>query len=77
MVLEHQAGTDQPGYARRLGCAPCRDAEHPLSDTATQRVDYLRFVDKALMPGPVEGPTSFAKNFSTRGPHDKKGRSFY
>jgi hypothetical protein len=77
MVLEHQAGMmnliTRVGWDTRLG----RDSDRVLADDVTQLVDYLLFVDEAPMPGPVEGPTSFAKNFSTRGPHDKKGRSLY
>jgi hypothetical protein len=77
MVLEHQAGImnliTRVGWDARLG----NDAERPLTDTVTQLVDYLLFVDEAPIPGPLEGPTAFAKNFSARGPKDKKGRSFY
>jgi hypothetical protein len=37
----------------------------------------LLFVDEATFPGPLEGPTAFAKNFSARGPVDRKGRSLH
>jgi hypothetical protein len=37
--------------------------------------DYLLFVDESRLPGPVTGPTTFAKRFSERGPRDAQGRS--
>jgi hypothetical protein len=77
MVLEHQAGMmnliTRVGWDARLGA----DAERPLSETVTNLVDYMLFIDEAPIPGPLEGPTSFAKDFSARGPVDKKGRSLY
>lgn len=75
MVLEHQAGMmnliTRLGWDARLGA----DASQPLAETVTQLVDYMLFVDEAPIPGPLEGPTAFAKNFSARGPVDRKGRS--
>jgi hypothetical protein len=75
MVLEHQAGMmnliTRVGWDARLGA----DAGRPLSQSVTELVDYMLFVDEAPIPGPLEGPTAFAKNFSARGPFDKKGRS--
>lgn len=75
MVLEHQAGMmnliTRVGWDARLGA----DAGRPLSQSVTDLVDYMLFVDEAPIPGPLEGPTAFAKNFSARGPFDKKGRS--
>jgi hypothetical protein len=77
MVLEHQAGMmnliTRVGWDARLGA----DAQEPLSQSVTQLVDYMLFVDEAPIPGPLEGPTNFAKDFSARGPKDKKGRSLY
>jgi hypothetical protein len=77
MVLEHQAGMmnliTRIGWDARLGA----DAERPLPDRAIEVVDYMLFIDEAPIPGPLEGPTSFAKNFSVRGPVDSKGRSFF
>jgi hypothetical protein len=75
MVLEHQAGMmnliTRVGWDARLGA----DASKPLTQSAIDLVDYMLFVDEAPIPGPLEGPTAFAKNFSARGPMDKKGRS--
>jgi len=75
MVLEHQAGMmnliTRVGWDARLGA----DADRPLAQSVTELVDYLLFVDEAFIPGPLEGPTAFAKNFSARGPFDRQGRS--
>jgi len=57
----------------RLGA----DADRPRVDTVKALVDYMLFIDEAPIPGPLEGPTSFAKDFSARGPFDKKGRSLH
>jgi hypothetical protein len=77
MVLEHQAGMmnliTRIGWDARLGA----DAGRPLTEDAIELVDYMLFVDEAPIPGPLEGPTAFAKNFSARGPLDRKGRSLY
>jgi hypothetical protein len=77
MVLEHQAGMmnwiTRLGWNARLGA----DADRPLADTVKALVDYMLFIDEAPIPGPLEGPTSFAKNFSARGPFDKQGRSLH
>jgi hypothetical protein len=77
MVLEHQAGMmnliTRVGWDARLG----NDAPQPLNESVTQLVDYMLFIDEAPIPGPLEGPTAFAKNFSARGPVDRKGRSLH
>jgi hypothetical protein len=77
MVLEHQAGMQnlitRIGWDVRLG----KDAERPLNETAAEFVDYMLFIDEAPIPGPLEGPTTFAKDFSARGPKDRLGRSLY
>jgi len=82
MVLNHQ--TRMTNLLTRLGWqwriaahdAPTRSSIPPqIQDTANELVDYLLFVDEAPIPGPLEGPTAFAKKFSARGPVDKKGRS--
>jgi hypothetical protein len=44
-------------------------------ETVAELVDYMLFVDEAPLPSPVEGSTSFAADFSSRGPRDRKGRS--
>jgi hypothetical protein len=75
MVLEHQGGMmnliTRLGWNARLGA----DADRPFADTVKNLVDYMLFIHEAPIPGPLEGPTTFAKDFSARGPFDKKGRS--
>ncbi|HTM05189.1 MAG TPA: hypothetical protein VL173_16885 [Vicinamibacterales bacterium] len=77
MVLEHQAGMQnlitRVGWDVRLG----KDSDRVLADDVTALVDYMLFIDEAPIPGPLEGPTSFAKDFSARGPKDHEGRSLY
>lgn len=38
-------------------------------------VEYLLFANEAPLPGAVSGPTTFAADFSKRGPRDPQGRS--
>jgi hypothetical protein len=77
MVLEHQGGMmnliTRVGWDARLGA----DSDRLLADDVNVLVDYLLFVDEAPIPGPLDGPTDFARNFSARGPRDQKGRSLY
>lgn len=52
-------------------------------DSATRRIErageelvkYLLFSGEAKLEGPVMGTSEFAKEFTARGPFDKKGRS--
>jgi hypothetical protein len=75
LVIEHQARMmnliTRIGWEARIGA----EAGRPLEQTAAELVDYLLFVDEAPMPGPITGPSGFAKVFAEQGPHDKKGRS--
>lgn len=48
-----------------------------IRDRVEQVVDYLLFVDEAPIESRIEGSTRFAALFSSRGPHDQKGRSLY
>ena len=32
-------------------------------------------MDEASLPGPIAGPTEFARTFASKGPRDPKGRS--
>jgi hypothetical protein len=76
MVLEHQVQMlnhiTRVGWESRMG----KDAGRPLEQAAAALVDYMLFVDEATLPGPIAGPTPFAKTFSSKGPRDAKGRSF-
>jgi len=59
-----------------------RPADH-VSDTTRRRIDSvaeklvhaLLFVDEFALTAPVRGTTSFATDFSARGPRDGRGRS--
>ena len=46
-----------------------------VRDLARELVDYLLLVDQAPLPSPVRGSSSFAQEFSAKGPRDSKGRS--
>jgi hypothetical protein len=76
MTLEHQGHManllTRIGWEARVGEATAR---RPLKEAAIEVVDYMLFVDEAALPGPVSGPTTFAKTFSARGPADRQGRS--
>jgi hypothetical protein len=46
-----------------------------LANNAREAVDYMLFVDEPRLPGKVATSSTFAKEFSEKGPRDKKGRS--
>ncbi len=75
LVMEHQARMTnlitRLGWEARLG----KDAERLLHQTAAELVDYLLFIDEMPLPGPITGTSSFAADFSGRGPRDSRGRS--
>jgi hypothetical protein len=48
-----------------------------VDGVARDVVDYLLFVDEALLPARVEGSSGFAEKFSAREPKDSRGRSLY
>src|SRR5262245_29338945 len=76
LVLEHQAQMlnliTRLGWEARVGAA---DAQRPLGSAVEEFVDYLLFVAESPLPGPISGPTTFAKRVSEGGPRDAKGRS--
>jgi hypothetical protein len=75
MVLEHQARMSslitRVGWEARLGA----EAGRPLRLAVEELVDYLLFVDEAPLPGKVEGMSTFARTFASKGPRDSQGRS--
>ena len=75
LVMEHQARMTnlitRLGWEARLG----KDADRLLHQTAAELVDYLLFIDEMPLPGPITGTSSFAADFSGRGPRDSRGRS--
>jgi len=75
LVMEHQARMlnliTRAGWEARVGA----DAGRPLDAVVNELVDYLLFIDERPLPGPVEGPSPFARLFEARGPRDTRGRS--
>lgn len=49
--------------------------ERRIATVADKLVKYLLFCEEFQLTAPVEGSTSFATEFSARGPKDKQGRS--
>jgi hypothetical protein len=81
MVLNHQ--THMTNLLTRLGWQS-RIALHggqpqsmpaDVRETARELADYMLFADEALLPSPVQGASTFARDFPSRGPRDSKGRS--
>ncbi len=76
LVLEHQAQMlnliTRVGWEARVGGEV---AHRPFASAVEEFVDYLLFIDESLLPGPISGPTPFAKRFSEDGPRDARGRS--
>jgi hypothetical protein len=69
-------------YDARPGARPApENQKKPVASAATVRelvretADYLLFVDEAPLPTPVKGSSTFAQDFSSKGPRDKLGRS--
>jgi hypothetical protein len=75
LVLEHQAQMlnliTRVGWEVRVGA----DAQRTFNATVEDLVDYLLFVDESPLPGPIAGPTTFSRTFSSGGPRDARGRS--
>jgi len=76
LVLEHQAQMlnliTRVGWEARVGGEV---AHRPFASAVEELVDYLLFVDESPLPGPISGPTPFAKRFSENAPLDTRGRS--
>jgi hypothetical protein len=59
------------------------EPEDTISESTARRfqspaedlVKYMLFVDEAELSEPIQGTTSFAKDFAARGPRDRHGRS--
>ena len=59
------------------------EPENTISESTARRfegpaedlVKYMLFVDEAEFNDPVQGTTTFAREFSARGPRDRQGRS--
>jgi hypothetical protein len=76
LVLEHQAQMlnliTRVGWEARVGG---EITHRPFASAVEEFVDYLLFVDESPLPGPIDGPTPFAKRFSENAPRDAQGRS--
>jgi len=80
LVLDHQTRMSnlitRLGWETRAAAADKRpDYKRVVAEGAQEFVDYLLFVDEALIKGPVKGGSGFAAKFSAQGPRDAKGRS--
>jgi hypothetical protein len=82
LVLNHQ--TEMTNLLTRLGwearlaaVAPGsgRGGTSPLRDLVRAVVDYLLFIDEAVLPSAIRGSSTFAQDFAAKGPRDTKGRS--
>ena len=75
LALEHQVQMlnliTRAGWEARVGV----DAQRAFDTTVEELVDYLLFVDESPLPGPIAGPTTFSRTFSSSGPRDARGRS--
>jgi len=84
LVLNHQLHMvnllTRLGWEARIASSEARPGQPGspsmrVRDIARELVDYLLFIDEAVLPSPVRGSTSFAHEFSSRGPRDSHGRS--
>ena len=81
MVFDHQGRAmnllTRLGWEARMaaGDGPLDFSKGDLHDALKETVDYLSLVDEALLPGPVEGVSSFSKSFALGGVRDRLGRS--
>jgi hypothetical protein len=50
-------------------------ARHRIDNAAESILKYMLFTDEALLDAPVKGTSTFAADFSARGPRDHQGRS--
>jgi len=66
-----------PTKGRLLTLAPDghRNLAGLLTDTASELVDYLLFIDEAPLGDAIHGSTEFSTKFAAAGPRDRKGRS--
>lgn len=84
MVLNHQLhminvltrlGWEARIAAHDMPAGPTASLPPHVRDLARDLVNYLLFVDEAPLPSPVAGASAFAREFSSKGPHDGRGRS--
>ena len=78
MVLEHQTHMHnfitRLNYAARVTLSQYGHVRY-LQSAVDAFLKYLLFVEEAELTAPVQGSSTFAKDFASRGPKDSKGRS--
>jgi hypothetical protein len=79
MVLEHQTRLTnlltRMGWEVRVALSEKRDLQPMLALLVREIVDYMLFVDEALLSVRMESTSGFAEAFAALGPRDGKGRS--
>jgi hypothetical protein len=80
LVLNHQLHLTnlltRLGWEARIIAHDGTRANGPrLAETVAELVDYMLFIDESPLPSAVLGSSSFARDFSAKGPRDAKGRS--
>jgi hypothetical protein len=82
MTFEHQTQMinllTRVGWEARIAArdgAANSHADSALSTDIDDLVAYMFFSGEAPLKGPVEGVSSFARTFTSRGPRDRRGRS--
>lgn len=80
LVFDHQMQglnlLTRLGWEVRVAMADRPDQVSAIAERAAAEVaDYLLFLDEAPLGGPVAGSSGFARQFATRGPRDRAGRS--
>jgi hypothetical protein len=78
MVLEHQ--THMHNFITRLNYEATLHLQHSghtryLKSIVEAFLKYLLFAEEAPVAAPLRGTSDFAKEFASRGPTDKRGRS--
>jgi hypothetical protein len=74
MTFEHQ--TQVTNLMTRLAWeSRVAEAEHRLQPEVRDLADYMLFKNEVALPEPIEGVSSFTRDFPRRGPRDRKGRS--
>lgn len=87
MVLNHQVRMTnlltRVGWETRVALE--RRAKNPqekevadrlITNDSSELVDYMLFLDEALLPGKFESTSGFQTAFEANGPKDRRGRSF-
>ena len=72
-------------YEQKAINAALKEPEEQIGDSARRRIDnaaesllkYLLFTDEAKLDGAIKGTSSFATDFTARGPRDRRGRSLH